>query len=269
MSVWFSRLSGAAVAVFALLFTAVTSHGQPSDIDAALADYQAGNYNSAFRTAQRLAPEGHIVAQTMLGLMYQRGQGTDQNLAAADEWLSRAAEQGYVFAMTSLADLHFDHFYSLDDGRLKNRPLAVEWYHRAAEAGNSYAQRRLGLALITGQGVDQDRATGLSWMERSVEAGNRFSMYRLGYMYESGELDLQDIHKALELYRITVTVYKTPTSPDWELGTQRPVTQPLVTGIYSQCASGSVALSLSPSGRVCGVMELSILPDRYNDIDPD
>ena len=201
MSVCRIRLGAAVVAVVALLGTAMTSHGQPSEIDAALADYRAGNYRSAFRAAERLAPDGDVVAQTMLGILYRHGLGTDQDLPAAEEWLSRAAEQGHVIAMTQLANLHYDDFYSLDDGRLKNRPLAVEWYRRAAEAGDSYAQRRLALALMTGQGVDQDRAAGLAWMERSVEVGDRFSMYRLGYMYESGELGLQDFHKALELYR--------------------------------------------------------------------
>lgn len=201
MSVRGIRLGAAAIAVIALLFTAVTSHGQPSEIDAALDDLRAGNYTSAFRAAERLAPDGDVIAQTMLGYLYGQGLGTDQDLPAADEWLTRAAEQGHIPAMTLLADLHHDDYYSLDDGQLRNRPLAVEWYRRAAEAGNSYAQRRLGVALVVGRGVDQDRAAGLAWMERSAEAGNRVAIYRLGFMYESGELGTPDVHKALDLYR--------------------------------------------------------------------
>ncbi len=200
-----ARLIAGAVAVIALSGGAVLGYdrlrGRFMDIDEAIAAVEAQNYRSAFRALERLAPDGDVVAQTMLGWLYARGRGTDQDFQAADEWLSRAAEQGHLYAMIHLADLHYDDFFSLKDGRSKNRRLAVEWYRRAAETEDSYSQRRLALALFAGQGVDQDPEAGLDWMERSVEAGNRISMYRLGRMYESGAIGERDPHKALELYR--------------------------------------------------------------------
>ncbi len=174
--------------------------GRFLDMDGALEALVAGDYRSAFQAAERLAPEGDVDAQTMLGWLYWQGHGTDQDFPAADRWLSRAAEQGDVRAMSHLADLHFYDYESLD-GRIKNRPLAAEWYRRAAEAGSSHGQRRIGRLLIRGIGIDRDRDAGLAWMMKAIDAGNREAMHGLGYVYESGLLGEQNFQEALQLYR--------------------------------------------------------------------
>lgn len=174
--------------------------GRFLDMDGALEAFIAGDYRSAFQAAERFAPEGNVDAQTMLGWLYWKGHGTDQDFPAADEWLSRAAEQGDVRAMRHLADLHFYDYESLD-GRIKNRPLAAEWYRRAAEAGSSTSQRRYGRVLIRGIGIDRDRDTGLVWMMRAIDAGDRQAMYELGYVYETGELGEPNFQEALRYYR--------------------------------------------------------------------
>jgi TPR repeat protein len=58
--------------------------------------------------------------------------------------MEKAAEQGHVYAMDALADLH---------GMWKEHEQAVEWYTKGAAAGLPKAMFGLGIALDMGQGV--------------------------------------------------------------------------------------------------------------------
>ena len=71
--------------------------------DAAYAAYQEGRYATALRLARPLAAEGDARAQSVLGLLYYRGQGgVPQDTAEAVKWLRRAADQGDAQAQYNL-----------------------------------------------------------------------------------------------------------------------------------------------------------------------
>ena len=73
------------------------------DGDAAYAAYQEGRYTTAMRLARPLAAEGDARAQSVLGLLYSRGQGgVPQDKAEAVKWLRRAADQGDAQAQYNL-----------------------------------------------------------------------------------------------------------------------------------------------------------------------
>ena len=50
----------------------------------------------------RIAEQGYVPAQYILGMMYDNGQGVRQDYAEAVKWYRKAAEQGYAQAQYNL-----------------------------------------------------------------------------------------------------------------------------------------------------------------------
>ena len=59
-----------------------------------MAAYNRGDYVPAIRLFRPLAEQGNAKAQSVLGVMYRRGQGVARNSVRAFLWFSRAAARG-------------------------------------------------------------------------------------------------------------------------------------------------------------------------------
>jgi TPR repeat protein len=70
-----------------------------------MAAYNRGDYVPAIRLFRPLAEQGNPKAQSVLGVMYRRGQGVARNSAHAFMWLSFAAKRGDAKAKAGLRDL--------------------------------------------------------------------------------------------------------------------------------------------------------------------
>ena len=70
-----------------------------------MAAYNRGDYVPAIAVFRALAEQGNAEAQTLLGVMYRRGQGVKRNSARAYLWLSRAASRGNARAKTELREV--------------------------------------------------------------------------------------------------------------------------------------------------------------------
>jgi len=70
-----------------------------------MAAYNRGDYVPAIRLFRPLAEKGNPKAQSVLGVMYRRGQGVARNSAHAFVWFSRAAARGDAKAKTELRDV--------------------------------------------------------------------------------------------------------------------------------------------------------------------
>jgi TPR repeat protein len=70
-----------------------------------MAAYNRGDYVPASRVFRSLAEQGNAKAQTVLGLMYRRGEGVSRNSVRAFLWFSRAAARGDAMAKTELRGL--------------------------------------------------------------------------------------------------------------------------------------------------------------------
>ncbi len=55
---------------------------------------ERGDYATAFKISLPLAEQGNADAQSILGEMYDDGQGFAQDYAEAVKWYRKAAEQG-------------------------------------------------------------------------------------------------------------------------------------------------------------------------------
>ena len=69
---------------------------------------QASGVNSkALEAVQQAATQGGKLAETTLGVMYDRGQGVPRDYEVAARWFRKAAEQGSECASHTTDDLHF------------------------------------------------------------------------------------------------------------------------------------------------------------------
>jgi TPR repeat protein len=70
-----------------------------------MAAYTRGDYVPAIRVFRALAEQGNAKAQTVLGLMYRKGEGVSRDSVRAFVWLSRAAARGDGRAKAELRGL--------------------------------------------------------------------------------------------------------------------------------------------------------------------
>ena len=70
-----------------------------------MAAYNRGDYVPAFRLFRPLAEQGNAKAQTVLGVMFRKGEGVPKNPVRARMWFSLAARQGDVGARAGLSKL--------------------------------------------------------------------------------------------------------------------------------------------------------------------
>lgn len=164
---------------------------------AAIEAYEEGDYEKALEAFSLLAGEGSAAAQFALGLMHERGHGTEQDYASAADWYERAAVQGYAGAQYKMGAFRY-----LGRGVAQDHAEAARWYRMAAEQGDVDAQADLGFLYDRGQGVPQDGGQAARWYRMAAEQGNVRAQANLGYLYEKGRGVEQDYLQAAEWYRM-------------------------------------------------------------------
>ena len=70
-----------------------------------MASYNRGDYVPAVKVFRAMAEQGNAKAQSVLGVMYRRGQGVARSPVRAFLWFSRAAVRGDVRAKTELQEV--------------------------------------------------------------------------------------------------------------------------------------------------------------------
>lgn len=128
-----------------------------------------------FNATKTKAEQGEAQAQNDLGSLYARGQGTQQDYAAAAQWYRRAADQGHAAAQNSLAEM-----YEAGQGVPRSAADAVQWFRRAAGQGHRDAQYNLAVMLAVGRGGPLDDAEAVQWYRRAADQGDALAQYNLG-----------------------------------------------------------------------------------------
>lgn len=106
---------------------AATSLPAHADYTVGLQSYRQGNYFRAFREFEA---DNSASAHFYLSLMYEKGDGTPQDRAAALAHLRKAAEQGLDVAQASLGFLYLDGL-----GVKEDRQEGLKWLSKAAAQG--------------------------------------------------------------------------------------------------------------------------------------
>jgi TPR repeat protein len=170
-----------------------------------------------------------MVAQFNLGLMYEEGQGVQQDFKQAAAWYRKATEQGdrspcsvdaeaqraalhakqidvlhrvlRVDPLSTSAQCNLGYMYEQGQGVQQDFKQAVAWYRKAAEQGLADAQYNLGNMYHNGQGVQQDIKQAAAWYRKAAEQGIATAQYNLGITYREGKGVQQDFKQAAAWYR--------------------------------------------------------------------
>ena len=144
---------------------------------------------------QRLARDGDIDAQYILGVMYRKGQGVPQDYEKAVYWYTKAAEQGLAEAQNNLGVM-----YDIGKGVPQDFKQAVYWYTGAAEQEHAPAQLNLGTKYYKGQGVPQNFKQAVYWFTKAADQEYAPAQLNLGLSYEKGKGLPQDYKRAVYWY---------------------------------------------------------------------
>ena len=93
--------------------------------------YKQKDFKAMLAILQPLAEQGDAIAQSLLGSVYEEGQGVKQDYFEAVKWYRQAAEQGDTDAQTLLG-----FSYLLGTGIQVNKALAKEWLGKACDNGD-------------------------------------------------------------------------------------------------------------------------------------
>jgi TPR repeat protein len=131
--------------------------------------YKASDYASARQIWMPLALRGETRAQYSIGLLYEKGQGVEQDLSTALSWYRKAAEQNHADSQHRMA---VAYAYGLG-GLIKDDATAVKWLHKAASNGHRKSQRLLARIYETGElGVTPDPGKARQWSNLSTTKKN-------------------------------------------------------------------------------------------------
>jgi TPR repeat protein len=131
-------------ALFAIPAGARTSEEIAATFNSGIAAYDAGDYETAFKTWWELRYED-LAAMRNLGMMLRKGQGTPKDPKRAEEIYLRASEAGLPTAQADLADMYLK-------GELGPPDLAraLPLLEAAAAGNHPVAQYQLGQFYETG-----------------------------------------------------------------------------------------------------------------------
>jgi len=78
----------------------------PYDFEVLLQALSRGEYEHVLQTAMQHATSGNTDAQCMIAFLFENGLGVPRNVAEAERWLQKAAEQGNLVAWNNLGSLY-------------------------------------------------------------------------------------------------------------------------------------------------------------------
>lgn len=96
-----------AILGFSLTAFHSTAWANTQDLDNGVEAFQKGDYKTAFKYFESSAKQGNKLAQSNIGVMYERGLGVKQSDTEALKWYKRSAEQGYADAQFRAGYLYF------------------------------------------------------------------------------------------------------------------------------------------------------------------
>lgn len=160
------------------------------------------DHAAAFRWFQQSAQRGHAAAQNDLGMSYSRGWGVEQSLTMAHQWLLESAARGHPAGQYNLGHLYINGRRDVD-----GRPVPPDeaaghrWLVQAAEQGHMAAQTRVGQHYLFGFGgvVEPDCPSAMHYLERASDAGDAMAKMALAGVYNEGRCRPRDASRTSAL----------------------------------------------------------------------
>ena len=144
------------------------------------ADYLLQGYGgpkdvkAGFAQLRKAAEGGDPEALYWMGLFTVKGQYEGADASQAVAWLKKAAEKGHKRAHYYMISVYLNGV-----GVEESISEAYNWAWKGAEAGDLESAYLLGMSLMAGEDIPQDRVEGLKWLQISlVLMGERDSRYK-------------------------------------------------------------------------------------------
>ena len=166
----------------AAVLIAAAAPAEAQSVKAGIEAWQRADYVGAVAIWRSLAEKGDADAEFNLGQAYRLGRGVPTNLAAAKTWFQRAANQGHVDAQTTLGLLLFQNgdqaegLKWLKKAADQGEPRALLVYGTALVNGDGVAQDPvLGYAFVSraaAQGLEPAKQT-LKQLDQIISLADR------------------------------------------------------------------------------------------------
>ena len=192
------------------------------------------NSEEAVSLINKAANLGEPTAQSRLGMFYEAGAyGLDEDLTESLSWYMKAAQQGNSFSELKVGDayvvgalIHLDVKKGIEyitkaaekgyiaaierlgtyydqglEGLAPNPVLSFEWYMKGAELGDASCEYGVGFDYLTGKGVEKDYEEAARWILKSAEKGYVEAEYTIGIMVLRGIYFESDIENSKDWFR--------------------------------------------------------------------
>lgn len=153
----------------------------------------AQDYAKAARLFRKAADAGNANAQFNLALLYQNGQGVEQNSTEAFNWARKSADHGNAAGETLLGAM-----YESGEGVSRDEAAAADLYNKAAYQGYPWAESLLGNMYMSGRGnLEQDYVLAYKWFSRAASSGDETARSALQLL--PGLMTAEQLRQAQEL----------------------------------------------------------------------
>lgn len=142
---------------------------------------QAVDSSRACDLFERAAPHRADAAHNFATCLYT-GRARSQDMPAARQWYTRAAEGGWTTSLCGLGNMLIK-----GEGGESDRPAGLALCRIAAERGDRDAQTDLGGYLLLGEVVERDPVEARRWLERAARQRQANAAYLLAQIYWNGD----------------------------------------------------------------------------------
>jgi uncharacterized protein len=191
--------------------SAVPTNAVKEGVDA----WSRGDYPTAVSVWRPAAIAGDADAQFNLGQAYKLGRGLPVDLAMAEDWYRKAAQQGHPQAQDNLGLIMFQN---------GKRQEALPILEKSAVRGEPRAQYIYGTTLFNGELLPKDWVRAYALMTRASAAGLGPASASLAQMDQFIPLDQRQ--KGLALARTMESEACKPAMPTTIAAPARPVSRP-------------------------------------------
>lgn len=148
----------------------------------AMESYSAGNYAVAASCARKSAETGDAQGMCLYSSVLLGGNGVQQDIPRAVEFMTKSAEAGYIPALMSLSNWYRGGSFV---GK-KDVKKSFELMKIAADSGYAEAERELGLMYAHAIGTEENLSKAHFWLEKAANQDDTEAQYQLGLMHGIG-----------------------------------------------------------------------------------
>ncbi|MGN1468197.1 MAG: MobP3 family relaxase [Ruminococcus sp.] len=156
------------------------------------------NYYKSLQTFDLAAKNGYVHANYYIGNQYYYGLGVERDIEEAVKCFDKSTLNGNASAPYILYKLYSEGTEIKQDVEKANVYLNV-----AAELDNPYAQYTLGKAEVERGNIDE----GIYWLKKSADKDISHSNYQLGIMYSSEQYHFNDENTSQAYFKKALYLY--------------------------------------------------------------